>query len=268
MNNITPFTSLSLKLIGIILILSSLLDYILLALPFNPLESRWQIAYIGTVVDRGIVPLVGIAFVLAAYWVDSTTGNPKGSGIDVKLPMFFLASLLGLVFLLFIPLYLNNLRTVSADAQEQISQRAEEVEQRLQGEFDQLNQLLTDQNRIRELDQNIQQINQALNSGQIQGQTLNPQQRQQLEQQKQRLEGLRNLQGKPEEIEQRLNELQTQLRGQRLEQENLAKTETLKQGLRIGLSSLMLAGCYSVVGWIGLKNSMGGQAPRSRAPKR
>jgi uncharacterized membrane protein len=268
MNNITPFTSLSLKLIGIILLLSSLLDYLVLALPFNPLEARWQIGYIGTVVDRGIIPMVGMAFILAAYWVDSSTGNPKGSLFDVRLPMFVFASLLGLIFLLFIPLYLNNLRTISTDAQEQISQRAAEVEQRLQGEFDQLNQLLANPQRIKELDQNIQQITQAINSGQIQGQRLNPQQRQQLEQQKQRLEGLRNLQGKPEEIEKRLNELQTQLRSQKLEQENQAKTETLKQGLRIGLSSFMLAGAYSIIGWVGLKNSMGNQAPRSRSPKR
>ncbi len=266
MNNITPFTSLSLKLIGIILILSSLLDYLVLALPFNPLEPRWQIGYIGTVVDRGIIPMVGIAFILAAYWIDNSTGNP--SAFNINLPMFAFASLLGLIFLLFVPVYLNNLRTISTDAQEQISQRATEVEQRLQGEFDQLSELLANPQRIKELDNNIQQITQALNSGVIQGQKLNPQQKQQLEQQKQRLEGLRNLRGKPEEMEKRLNEVQTQLRSQKLEQEKQAKTETLKQGLRIGLSSLMLAGAYSTIGWLGLKNSMGSQAPRNRTPKR
>lgn len=267
MNNVTPFTSLSLKLVGIILVLSSLLDYILLALPFNPLDSRWQIGYISTVVDRGIIPMVGIAFVLAAYWIDSNTGTPR-SLFDLKMPLFVFASLLGLIFLLFVPLYLNNLRTISADAQEQIAQRASQVEERLQGEFEQLNELLANPQRVKELEQNIQQITQILNSGQIQGQKLTPQQKQQLEQQKQRFESLKGLQGKPEEIEKRLNELQTQLRSQKLEQENSAKTETLKQGLRIGLSSLMLAAGYSAIGWLGIKNSMNTQTPRVRAPKR
>jgi ABC-type multidrug transport system fused ATPase/permease subunit len=268
MNNVSSFTSLSLKLVGIILFLSSFLDYAILAFPFQPLEARWQIGYISTVVDRGIIPMIGIAFVLAAYWIDNAGGKPKASIFDVRLPMFVCASLLGVVFLLFVPLYLNNLRTISTDAQEQISQRATEVEQRLQTEFDQLNALLTNQDRIKELDQNIQQINQALSSGQIQGQQLNPQQKQQLEQQKQRLEGLRSLRGKPEEMEKRLNEVQTRLRSQKLETEKQAKTETLKRGLRIGLSSLMLAAGYSTIGWLGLKDSMGSKPPSSRKPKR
>jgi hypothetical protein len=266
MNNVTPFTSLSLKLVGIILMLSSLLDYIVLALPFTPLEARWQIGYIGTVVDRGIIPMVGMGFILAAYWIDNSTGFQ--SAFNIKLPMFLFASLLGLVFLLAVPVYLNNLRTISVDAQEQIGKRAEEFEQRLQEEFNQLNELLQNPQRIQQLDQNLQQITQVINSGQIQGQKLTLPQKQELEQQKRRLEELKNLRGKPKEIEKRLKELQTQLRTQKLEQENQAKLETFKQGLRIGLSSLMLAGAYSTIGWIGLKDSISNPSPRSRKPKR
>ena len=270
---ISPFTALSLKLVGLILIFSSLLDYIVLAIPFNPLDSRWQITYISTVVDRGIIPMVGMAFLLTGYWIGNMGKNApsQSSGLDVRLPVFILSSFLGLVFLLFVPLYLNNLRTISGDALEQINQGAAQAETRLQTEFDQLNNLLGNEQQLKQLDQRIQQLDQAITSGQVQGRQLTAQQRQQLQEQKQRFENLRSLRDQPEEIEKRLSELQTRLRSQKLDREKLAKTETLKRGLRIGLSSLMLTGGYSAIGWLGIKN-MGGSAPRPkktpRAPKR
>ena len=74
-STISPFTSLALKLIGVILILSSLLDYITLAIPFQPLNAEWQIGFTGQIVDRGIVPMVGIAFLLVGYWIDTSVGG-------------------------------------------------------------------------------------------------------------------------------------------------------------------------------------------------
>ena len=263
MNN---FTSLCLKVVGVILIVSALIDYIVLAIPFQPLEASWQIAYIGTVVDRGIIPMVGIAFLLSGYWVDSVVSK-KNAGLDLKLPVFIFSTVLGLVFLLFVPLYLNNLRTISNNALEQITERAAQVENRLQTEFDQLNALLQNQEQLQQLDQRIAQIDRAIQTGQFQGQTLNAQQKQQLEQQKQRLENISQLRDQPEKLEERLSELQNQLRSRQQERENRAKTETFKRGVRIGLSSLMLAGGYSIIGWLGLKGAGGSKAPRSKPGK-
>ena len=176
MNN---FTSLCLKVVGVILIVSALIDYIILAIPFQPLEARWQIAYIGTVVDRGIIPMVGIAFLLSGYWIDSVISK-KTAGLDLKFPVFIFSSVIGLIFLLFVPLYLNNLRTISTDALAQISEGAAQVENRLQTEFDQLSALLQNQEQLQQLDQRIAQLDRAIETGQFQGQTLNAQQRQQL----------------------------------------------------------------------------------------
>lgn len=265
MNNstISPFTSLSLKLIGVILILSSLLDYITLAIPFQPLDATWQISFTGQIVDRGIVPMVGIAFVLVGYWIDASAGSAnKKSTFDLRLPVFILASLMGLIFLLLVPLHLNNLREAQSNAINQINQGAGEAENRIKTQFDQLNNLSQDPQRLQQLDSRIAEINTAINSGQVQGQRLNPEQLQNLNQTKQQIQNFRELAKNPEALEARLTELQTQLRDQKTERGNRAKTEAFKQGIRTGLSSLMLAIGYIAIGWLGLKK-MGGKPPVS-----
>ena len=265
MNNstISPFTALSLKLIGTILILSSLLDYITLAIPFQPLDSTWQISFTGNVVDRGIVPMVGIAFVLVGYWIEAgANSKSKKSTFDLRLPVFILASIMGLIFLLLVPLHLNNLREAQSNAITQINERVKEQKDNVQTQFDELNNIAQNPQRLQNIDKQIQDINTAINSGQLQGRQLNSEQLQNLTQTKQRLENFRNLAQQPEALEARLTELKTQLRDQKTELENRAKTQAFKQGIRTGLSSLMLAIGYIAIGWLGLKK-MGGKPPVS-----
>ncbi|MGK7952366.1 MAG: HpsJ family protein [Xenococcaceae cyanobacterium] len=251
----SPFTTLALKLIGVILILSSILDYITLAIPFEPLDAQWQISFTGQIVDRGIVPLVGIAFMLVGYWIEASLSSPgKKLSFDLRLPVFILASLMGLIFLLLVPLHLNNLRQAQTDVISQINQNAGEAENRIRTQFEQLNNLSQDPQRLEELNNRIREIDTAINSGQVQGQRLNPEQLQNLNQTKQQLENFRQLAQNPEALEARLNELQTQLGDRKRERENRAKTEAFKQGIRTGLSSLMLAVGYIAIGWLGLKN--------------
>ena len=262
-SSVSPYTSLCLKLVGVVLILSALLDYLTLAIPFNALEPEWQINFTTQVVDRGVVPLVGIVFLLIGYWMDGAVGSSSTPrNLDLRVPVFVLASVLGLLFLLLVPLHLNNLRVASTNALEQIEQGAGEAETRLQSQFDELNTLTQDPQRLQQLNQQIAQIDSALESGQVQGQTLPAQLRQQLQQRRARLQGLRDLAQNPEALEAQLNQLQLQLREQTLERESLARTEVLKQGLRIGLSSLLLAIGYIVIGWFGLRG-IGKAKPRS-----
>ncbi|MGK7873771.1 MAG: HpsJ family protein [Xenococcaceae cyanobacterium] len=269
----SSFTSLSLKLLGVIIIISSLLDFIVIPIPYQPLDAQWQIRFTVQIVERGIVPMVGMAFLLVGYWIDSNVGSggaaQKPSFLNLRLPMFVLASFLGLIFLLLVPLHLNNLRVASTNALEQIEQRANQEENAIQAFLDQLDTLSQDPQR---LNQAIQQRNQIIESGQSQGRQLNAQQLQIFRQQRDQLEQLRDLAKKPEELEARLDELQNQLqtrqRDQKLERENLAKTQALKQGLRIGLSSLMLAIGYITIGWLGLKEMGGSQTSGRRASMR
>ncbi|HAC64697.1 MAG TPA: hypothetical protein DCF68_14475 [Cyanothece sp. UBA12306] len=272
MNN-TAFTSLSLKLIGVVFILSSLLDYLTLAIPLNWQSSQWQIGLVTSIVDRGIVPLVSMAFILMGYWLDSRsdTSPVKSSGFDLRLPTYVLAAVLGLIFLLMVPLHLNNLNTAKTDALAQIEQGAGQGADQIKAFLNQVDQLSKNPQQLR---QQIQQLNQVIEAGQVQGRPLNANQLERLTQQRSQLEGLRDLSQNPTEYKKRVDELkkqlETQLLDRRKQAESQAKTQALKQSLRIGLSSLMLAICYSVIGAIGFKSFMGGtpKISRPKAPKR
>ena len=259
MNNLA-FTSLSLKLIGVVLILSSLLDYITLAIPFNLQSSQWQIGLVTSIVERGIVPLVGIGFMLIGYCIDNLNdATPsKSFEFNLQISIYVLATIMGLIFLLMVPLHLNNLNEAKINALNQIEQGAGQGADQIQAFLSQIDQLSKNPQR---LSQQIQQLNQVVESGQVQGQSLNSQQLERLQQQRTQLEQLQDLSKNPTEYKNRIDELTKQLEGQLVNQrrqaENKAKTQALKQSLRIGLSSLMLAIIYSVVGWIGFKVMMG-----------
>ena len=254
-SKISPYTSLSLKLVGVILTISSLLDYIVLAIPFEPMNREWQVGFTSQIVDRGIIPMVGMAFLLLGYWIDnnSASGNPSrgARAIDLRQPMFIFATILGLLFLLLVPLHANNIRLLSSDKLQEISEGAGVIENRLEAQSGPL------------LDQQIQVIEEAIKTGQLQGRQLNEQQLEQLEQRKQQLLSLRS---NPDALQAQLDERKNQLGAERLKLEQKAKTEGIKQGLRIGLSSLMLAVGYSVIGWLGLKGGSGSGASRPKRP--
>jgi hypothetical protein len=261
----TQFTYFCLKIIGVILILSSLLDYITLAIPPQLLDSQWQFDFTTQIVDRGIIPMVGIAFILMGYSIDTSMANASNkSGIDLRMPTFILSSILGLVFLLLVPLHLSNLHQVNSNVLTQIEQKADQAENNIKSQYDQLNTLIKDPQRLQQLEAQISKINSAISSGQYQGQSLNAEQIQRLEEQKKQLENLRELAKNPDSVEGRLSELQTQLRDQKLEQEGRAKTDALKQGFRTGLSSLMLAIGYIAIGWLGLKGMGGASVSRKK----
>ena len=270
MNN-AAFTSLSLKLIGVVFILSSMLDYLTLAIPLNWQSSQWQIGLVTSIVDRGIVPLVGMAFILVGYWIDSRseTTPVKSSGFDLRLPTYGLAAVMGLIFLLMVPLHLNNLNTAKTDALAQIEQGAGQGADQIQAFLSQVDQLSKNPQQLR---QQIQHLNQVIEARQVQGRPLNAQQIERLIQQRTQLEGLRDLSQNQKEYKKRVDELkkqlETQLLDRRKQAESQAKTQALKQSLRIGLSSLMLAIAYSVIGAIGFKSFMGSRpaktAKRSR----
>lgn len=261
----SPFTSLALKLVGIILIISSLVDYLVLLIPFQIQDRDWQINLTGQLVDRGVVPLVGIGLLLIGYWIDTlanTSNISQKSGLDLRMPAFIVASFLGLVFLLLVPVHLNNLRYVSSNALTQIQQGTDQVENKIKAEFEQLNAIAQDPKQLQDLETKIQEIDKAINSGQVQGQALNPQQIQQLIETKKQMQGIRDAAKDPKVLKQKLNESLTKFRDRKLADENKAKTDALKQGLRIGISSLMLSVGYIVIGWFGLKemgSTMGGK---------
>ena len=250
------FTSLSLKLTGLVFIISFLLDGFILPLPYRFNQSQWQVGFVTTFVDRGIVPLLGIVLVLIAYWIDDNNKNftTRKYHFELRWPIFILSTVLGLVFLLMIPVHINNINQIKNNALTQIQQGVDQGEGQIQAFLVQLNTLSQNPQL---LDQQISQRTQVIETGRFQGQPISTEQLETLRQQKEQLTNLRNLSKKPKEFKQELdrikNELQTQLQDRRTQAESQANLEALKQWLRIGIQSMLLSICYSLIGWLGIR---------------
>ena len=245
---ITPFISRALKTVGIVITLSVLLDFIVLSIPYQLLERQWQLAFATQVVDRGIVPLVGLALLFTGYWVDSISGQTRDRPAwwrNFQLWAAILASVMGLMYILIFPLHLNNVRLNDVTLQERVNQEAEQAEATL-------NQRLSGA-----LQQQRVQITQLLNASDAQlAQAVQGNQLSQAE-----ADQIKAFKANPESVapflEKRAQDLQAQgqtdIRSRKEDAQKAAKTESLKSGLRIGLGSLLLAIGYILVGWTGLR---------------
>ncbi|MDT9184643.1 hormogonium polysaccharide biosynthesis protein HpsJ [Limnospira sp. PMC 289.06] len=246
----------SIKLVGLILILSALVDYLVLLFPPNLTDRGWLIQTASSLVDRGVVPLVGMALVLMGYWMDSVLGNaPKSRNniADLRLWVGILASLFGLLYLLIFPMHLNNTRLARRDALSEISQQAAQAETQLESQLgSQQFQQEIEQRKVQlraqltGLIQDEEQLNQVIAEG-----NLPPQILQVLE------EARTNPAVLDEFLEQQADslpvQLLTQIRQRQQELEDEAKTRSLKSSLQTGMSSLLLAIGYIALGWTGLK---------------
>jgi hypothetical protein len=246
---LSPLVSLALKTVGVVMILASLLDMIILPMPYNfsgDGSTQWLLSFTTQVVDRGIIPMIGIALLLAGSWVTSDVGtvSQKKSWQSLQFWALVLSCLLGLLYLLIFPLHLNNVRIDSQQSLAQITQEADQAQTelgtRLNAEVQQQRQ------QIVQLLENEELLEQAIASGQVP------------EQQAELLRGFRDDPAALDQyIEQRVGELRTQFEteiGTRREEAlRAARTEALKSGLRIGISSLLLAIGYIIIGWSGLR---------------
>jgi hypothetical protein len=257
--------ALTLKVAGIILILSFLLDFLILMLPFQPTDRSWQINLATALVDRGIVPLVGIGMLFVGYWMDGFADGDRPKPVDVRFPVLILSSILGLIFLLIFPLHLNNVRQASAQTVNQIAQDAQQAENQLEGQLSQLQAQINNEqgqaqleqlrnqarNQFNELLKNEQSYQQALNNPQI------PAAQKEL---------LKKFKANPQELDTFIaqqtdpqalaNQRLTQIRQRREEAQKQARDNAWRSGLRIGISSLLLSIGYMIIGWTGLR-SMG-----------
>lgn len=246
-SSISPLASRTLKTVGVIVILATILDTLILSMPYQWVERTWQISVSTQVVDRGVVPLVGLVLLLVGFWIDSTTREvPPSKTVwqNPRLYAFVLSSLLGLLFLVVFPLHLSNVAQERTATLTQINNQAIDAETqlntRLQSEISsqrgQITQLLGATNeQLTQLEQNSQLT-------------------------KEQTDLIRKFKADPKGIDpflkQREEELrtrsQTEIRSQKQQAEQTLSTESLKSGLRVGVSSLLLAIGYALIGWTGL----------------
>jgi hypothetical protein len=165
-------TPLALKTAGAVLILSSLIDLIFM-LWFPPetlvLEgSRWWLYATSQLVDRGLLPLVGIAFVVAGDWIKIVSTEDGGEqGNNWRIGTFSLASLLGLIFILIIPFQLITTNDFKVQDLKKIGDEANQVQQGIKSNLQQIDALSKD--KVKE---QLAAIDKELASGQAQGERL------------------------------------------------------------------------------------------------
>ncbi|NEQ73636.1 MAG: hypothetical protein F6K23_11540 [Okeania sp. SIO2C9] len=258
--NIRQYSSIAartLTVVGIIMILSSLLDFVVLSIPFNISSRAWQIGLVTQLVDRGIIPMVGMALLFTGYWVNSNSGlqdNSTSSILDLRFWGLLLASLLGLIYLLLFPLHLNNTRLARAEAIERINQQANTAETQLEArvstsEFQ--NQIQQRQSQLKNQFSTLLGDETRLNEA-LENEQLSEQVKSLLEQSKEN----------PQIIDEFLNrqaqqlpaQLLTRIRTRKQELEEQANSNSFKSSVRTGFSSLLLAVGYIMIGWTGLKN--------------
>jgi hypothetical protein len=255
----TSFSSapLVLRVVGTILIVSSLIDYITVLIPPNFSDKAWFASVVTQIVDRGVIPMVGMAFLLAgAYMENGSLATPERSNPvgTLRFWALLLSTVLGILFLVAFPLHLNNTRQVSDQALKQITDQATNLETQLDAEVqrqkEQISGVLRDPQQAKQIDEQIKKINEAIAGGQVKGD--------QVGQAQQALKDLQALKADPNNtIETRAKEFRNnrlgEIRKQRLDAEQRAGNEFWKTGVRVGISSLLLSLGYLVISVTGLR---------------
>lgn len=256
-----PLAARTLKIVGIILILSFLLDFIVLLFPFRIQDRAWQINFASQVIDRGTIPMVGAALILAGYWIDNIANelaSRRPLGLSVKFWVLVLASLLGLLFLVLSPLHIHNILQARTEALSRLDAEATQAQAQLQnqisGQQDQL------RNQLSSLLQNPQQLNAALQSQQVPEQFKNI--LRQAQQNPQALDQLISQQLNADTIR---NQAVSQIQ-RRKQQVTEQAQEQVQSGIGSGIRSLLLSIGYILISWTGLRDMRVLQSDRDRYP--
>jgi Tfp pilus assembly protein PilX len=248
-----PYYALILKAVGVVLILGTLLDYVMLAVPPDFLNSQWLVTLISEWVGRGSVPLLGLAIVFLGVWLDRSQGEPSFKGLPTFALM--LSILLGVLFLVMAPLYFNSSRLTSAAQTRQINEQAAQAER-------QLNTLLAQQReRVSAIVSNETQLSQL--QQQLDSMELPEDQQAQLREIRETLE---KVQSDPKALDQEVAKARTEGQAKIQEGQKAAlsklQSEMRRDRLHITLSSLIFALGYLLVGWTGLGGTGSKAKPR------
>lgn len=242
-------TPLALKTAGAVLILSSLIDLIfMLRFPPENLvleDNTWWLYATNQLVDRGLLPLVGIAFVVAGDWIKIVSTEDGGDrGNAWRIGTFSLASLLGLIFVLIIPFQLMTTNEIKDRDIKKISTQFVEIEQKIKTNIQQIGSQSKD--KIKEqLKQEIAGIDKNIKEGKVPSESIANAQAQKAK--------LESLLADPSKISQESEQNLQQLQKQKKQLETQADERMLKTGVRTSLASLLLAIAYIAIGWTGLR---------------
>ncbi len=243
----SPLAAISLKLVGAITIISSLIDSAILLFPPNFGNRGWQVATVTGLVDRGIVPLIGIVLIFTGYWIDSSIGKPlrrSNLALDPRFWTCLLSCLLGLTFLLTAVFHPNNISFQTNEALEQIENSANRDITELETS---INEGLSQRKAVIDrLLQNEEELQAAIAGGGVD------------EAQIAQIERFRD---NPQEIDSFLSSQATEVAEQEKirigeqKQQLISQlgVESFKGKVGVTLNSLLLALSYTFIGWSGLR---------------
>ena len=250
----SPITSRLLKLVAILLIVSALLDFVILPIPYQIAERTWRLTVVSQIIERGIIPMIGVALMYAGFWVENPDGVPSKGAIDLRLWSNLLAFSLGVMYFVMVPIYLLDIDRARDARLQQVLDRAREAETRLSSpefsaQIEQRRELL--RNQIGSLLQDDTQFDQAISN--LEGSD-NPDSAE-------RIERLQEFKNDPTALDAFLNEQADQFRDQSLSQvqdrkktlEEQIGTSAIKNSIRIGLSGLLLSLGYLLIGVVGVQ---------------
>ncbi|HEY9845491.1 MAG TPA: HpsJ family protein [Candidatus Caenarcaniphilales bacterium] len=230
----TPVAAQVLNLVGVVLILSLMVEFLVLLISPEFSNQQWQLGVMTQLVDRGVTPLVGFALIYTAFWIQGigtsqTLPGERGTWQNPRFWAFVISSLLGLLFLLLIPLYFSTTGVVSQQALSSINQQASQAELQIEQQQNQLRTIVANK-----------QLDQLINSNQVP-----PDQ----------LPLLQKLKQDPQALDKEAERARTEIRTKQRRAQSQAQAETLRSRLRNGLRSLLLAIGYITIGWSGLREA-------------
>jgi hypothetical protein len=234
-------TSLVLPLVGIVLILTFVFDFFIRIFSLQWNKPEMQINFWNELIDRGVIPLIGLALVCAGFWLNGILSRkPENESEDSPLapspasnPQFWtfvFASVLGLAFLLLLPLHFSASGEVVNAAITRTDQQEAQIKMGIQQEQQQLQQVMTIPGQLDEI---------------LKARKLPPEQ----------LALLEELKKDPKTLDKRA--------AQKLEEMKKQKQQVLTQvnqevGLvrwRYEIRSLLLALGFIAIGWTGLRDA-------------
>lgn len=241
-SSLAALAAIALKVVGWVAILTAVVDYLILLVPLNLGNPQWQAAVTTQMIDRGILPLVGMALLFTSLWFESslrTTALPRASRSDMPFWLSVLASIFGALYLALTVLHLSAVQLSSQSALEQVGTEASQASSQLEERIS--NQLSQQQSQLGALLKNPDRLNQAIQSGQLP---------REIGQYRNNPEGLNKF--LQDQANQARKKYQEEIDNRRMGAERQLKQESWKNGIRTSVTSVLLTLGYSLLGWQGL----------------
>jgi uncharacterized membrane protein len=219
-----------------VLIISTIVDIAFTLLPYQINDGRWWNLATAEIVNRGLLPLVGIIFWLIADWIESVSKDAGGRRSQTLTKVVTgLAIALGVIFLAIVPFQVFS---SNSDRDKLMTINKEEKTQ-AEASVKQKKAFLSDKTKVQ---QKIAELDKAVKDGNIQGQDLAK-----VGAYKAEIEKMSKDPAKAEAADMAIINKAQQ------DKDNIATAQMWKTGIRAALASLLLSAGYGFIGFNNLR---------------